>query len=73
MADIQVIVDDVGKVFYLNFRDGRILRDVMSRPGRLRAALELFHIAYRDRVDVVSRIGRKPNVDIERYLVILSY
>jgi len=72
MADIQVIVDDVGEVFYLIFRDGpSIGRSVSSWAAR--AALQLFHIAYRDGVDVVSRIGCMPNVDIERYLVIISY
>jgi hypothetical protein len=29
MADIQVIVDDVGDIFYLNFRDGPISSEML--------------------------------------------
>ena len=67
MADIQVIVDDVGEVFYLNFRDGPTSLRCSVSAGR-GVARQLFHIAYRDRVDVdVEDSGRKPSVDIERY------
>jgi len=30
MTDIQVIVDDIGDIFYLNFRDGPTSSEVLS-------------------------------------------
>ena len=67
MADIQVIVDDVRRNLLPEFQRRTRPSGRPVSPSR-NAVRKLFHIAYRDRVDVdVEDTGRKPSVDIERY------